>query len=337
MAHQNERDELLAAWRALSGDPTAHEGWRTISLGGRGDVCAARRFPDNQEAVIFAFRDVAIPRPDQLPQGKGFIVSAIDNMSDSPNRRWVTLVRRSEGSPDVFTTMVLDVIESMRSSNATNQQAVFRLFLTRIRAWQDFMRRGTDTILGPSAEIGLFGELVILQRVIDEGAHPSLPIDAWEGPFEGIHDFVFGAGAVEVKTTIATSGFVARVDSIDQLDDATRQPLFLAAVSLRIADDGSSLPDTITKIRNVVGDDPSRAVFDSKLIHAGFLDATAEHYSRRFLCTDIRVLEITEQFPRVTRANIPSAVIALVYDLDIDKIPTTSMDLRNALYQLGAV
>jgi hypothetical protein len=336
MAHPNERHELLAAWRALSSTRQAAEGWNAIPFAKNDSIRAGRHFPGNEEAVLIGFNNITVPTADHLPQGRGFFVAGVD-IHDQSHQHWVALSRRSDGSLDLFTTMVLDIIETVRSTSARSTQQSFHLFLTRIRAWQDFMRRGADSTLGPQAEIGLVGELATLIDIINVGVHPSIPIDAWEGPTGGIHDFALGTGAIEVKTTIATTGFPAVIDSLDQLDNASRQPLFLAGIRLRPDPKGASLPDLVDRARALIGDDPATDIFDAKLLHAGYMHAARDHYQRRYETVETRIITVDNSFPRLTKASVPSGILGARYEIDLDQAQSQPVKTHEALEQLGVL
>jgi len=340
MALPTERDELLSAWRALGGNVRGTEGWSTIPLALTGPrrLRAGRHFPGNEEALLVGFTSVRVPPAAQLPQGQGFLVSQIDLGSEGGGMLWLALSRRIGGSLDRFTMMALDVIATVNGGNTTAEDRLFQLFLARIRAWQDFMRRGTDTTLGAEAEIGLFGELVFLRSVMDAGLPSTVAIEGWFGPLNGIQDFVLGGGAIEVKTTIAATGFPAMIGSLDQMDDSARQPLFLAAVRIRLDPSGMSLPAFIEDTRAFLREDPAaQHMLNIKLIHAGYLDAVSEHYKRTFAHVSTKVLRVEEGFPRLTRANVPAQIIAARYDLDIDGINASAVAVRVALDQLGVM
>ena len=191
---------------------------------------------------------------------------------------------------------------------------------------------------GPEAEIGLFGELVFLRSMVEAGLPSVVAIEGWVGPLNGIQDFVLGGGAVEVKTTIATAGFTLTIGSLDQMDDSTRQPLFLAAVRIRLDPSGMSLPAIIEDTRTVLSADPAaQHMLNIKLIHAGYLDGVSEHYKRTFAHVSTKVLRVEDGFPRLTRASVPAQVTAARYDLDIDGIDAGPVTVRAALDQLGVM
>jgi Putative PD-(D/E)XK family member, (DUF4420) len=210
MGRPTELDELLSAWRALGGSAGGAEGWSTIPLALTGPrrLRAGRHFPGNEEALLVGFTSVHVPPAAQLPQGRGFLVLQIDLGSEGGDMLWLALSRRTGGSLDMFTMMALDVIVTLNAGSATAEDRLFQLFLARIRAWQDFMRRGTDATLGPEAEIGPFGELVFLRSMVEAGLPSVVAIEGWAGPLNGIQNFVLEGGQLRSKLPLPPPGFL---------------------------------------------------------------------------------------------------------------------------------
>jgi hypothetical protein len=340
MAQPTERSELLSAWRALADSAGGTEGWRTIplTLTGSPRLRAGRHFPRNEEALLVGFTSVHVPSAIQLPEGQGFLVSRVDLGADANGRLWLALSRRAEGSLDMFTLMSLDIISTLNAGSEIPEERSFQLFLARIRAWQDFMRRGTETTLGPEAEVGLFGELVFLRGILEAGVPPVFAVEGWLGPINGVQDFALGSGAVEVKTTIASAGFVATIASLEQMDDSARQPLFLAGVRICQEASGMSLPEIIENTRTLFRKHATaRHSFDIKLLHAGYLDAVSDHYKRSFALVCMQIFRVAEGFPRLIRAGVPRHVIQARYELQIDGIDTITVPLHMVLEQLGVI
>jgi len=340
MALPNEEDELTAAWRALQGDDRS-SGWRTIPIAvlGPSRLLAGRRFPENQEALLVAFAADGTPVPRVLPQGRGFDVSKVDLGSMGGEHLWIALGRHGGGRLDLFTMMVRDVVSTLSQLGTEDDITRLRHFLARIRAWQDFMRSDTDGCLEPDAEVGLLGELDVLSSLLAIGLPATTALDAWRGPLDGIQDFSLGTGAFEVKATVSPSGFLALVGSLEQLDDSLTRPIYLAAVRLALDASGDTLPQRIERIRVALSDDPSAlAAFGSLLLHAGFIDLTADRYTRRFSRTSVtRLLPISDVFPRLTRASVPIQIRSARYEIDLDLIHVQDVSLTHALQKLGVV
>jgi hypothetical protein len=333
-------DELTAAWRALEGAERS-PGWRTIqvAVGSPSLLLAGRRFPENEEALLVGFAGKGAPLPEVLPQGRGFEVSKAELGAASAGRVWIGLCRHSAGRLDLFTMMARDIITTLCDLPKADDATRLRLFLARIRAWQDFMRSDTDGCLGPDAEVGLVGEIELLANLLALGVTAPTALDAWRGPLDGIQDFTFGTGAIEVKTTSSPSGFLATIGSLEQLDDSLIRPLFIAAVRITLDPSGETLPERIGRIRvGLSGDPASLGTFGSLLLHAGFIDLAANRYSRRFSrISSSRILNVSDMFPRITRASVPVEIRSARYEVDLDLIKAQDVGLLDALRQMGVI
>jgi len=233
--------------------------------------------------------------------------------------------------------MVADVAHAMDAESSADETRLLRVFLGRIRAWQEFMRKGAQA-LSPESEIGLAGELTLLRAIIDAGLPLASAIESWVGPLDGVRDFEMGTGSLEVKATLSAVGFPAKIGSLEQLDDSARQPLFLAGARLRQTDNGQSLPELVADMRDVVAGyaEPVR-LLSERLIAAGYFDAHADRYVRRFALADIRVVEVKDDFPRLTPGSVPLGVTKATYEIDLDKVLGPSIPTADALKKLGAI
>jgi hypothetical protein len=339
MALQSKREELEAAWRALA-DYRNDEGWRTITIksGAPCRLLAGRHFPGNEEALLIGFSSLRIPPTEQLPQGLGFLVSKIDMGTDGYGYSWIALTRNRAGNPDLFARMADDVIATLEKQPKNNDARLLSIFISRIRAWQDFMSRGREEVLSPEAEIGLFGELLFMQDLLNAAIPAGIVVDSWQGPLDGIHDFTLGTGAIEVKATVSPHGFSAKVGSLDQLDDSLIRPLFLVAVRLSINPSGKSLPILIHETREILEAEPvALAGLNSRLLHVGYFESFAERYTRCFMRNGTKILAINESFPRLTRANVPIEIGEVRYEIELDMISSGTLEFTKALKQLGVV
>lgn len=339
MAPRSEHDELADAWRALSGLSDA-PGLRTIAVC-RGRPCrllAGRLTPGDLEALLVEVGSAPFGSAVQLPQGRGFAVMQVV-VDPSAHSVWLCISRRPGGSLDLFTMMAGDIVRTLHRVADARSAGYFPVLLDRIRAWQMFMDRGGDGVLGPEAEIGLLGELVVLAALVDAGMAGLTACEAWEGPRNGVHDFRWRSGAVEVKTSCAFPGaFPARISSLDQLDDSKVQPLFLAAVRVTELESGQTLPEWVASVRErLVGQEAALGTFNDRVLQGGFADTQSDRYTRRFVLRDIRIFAVTQGFPRLTRPTIPAEVTAAQYEMDLDTLRVPSLDLPAALARIGAL
>jgi Putative PD-(D/E)XK family member, (DUF4420) len=330
--------DFLLAWSSLSNDD-AQPGWRSISLPSAGpiEVCAGRRSPGNAEAVLVGFNTAKIPFADKLPNGHGFSVERID--LEGAGNLWIALSRNSAGNPELFTTMSCDVVGALDCAvtAGADEAQLARVCIGRVGAWQEFMRKGTQA-LSPEAEIGLVGELALLSAIISSGVAAAQAMESWVGPLHGVQDFELGTGALEVKATLSATSFPAKIGSLEQLNDAIRQPLFVAGARFRQIESGQNLPEFVSAMREAIQADAEAArLFAERLLAAGYIDLHESRYSRRFFLNDIRVVKVGEEFPRLTPYTAPAGITWAIYEIDLDKVPSNSLRVEDALKQLGAI
>lgn len=329
-------DEFVMAWDALSA-VSSEEGWRSIPVAPAGPcvLMAGRRFPGNEETLLAGFSTARVPVAEKLPEGRGFEISRADSHGDGMT--WVALSRRESGSPELFAEMVGDVAGAMDAVANAGEERLLRTLLTRVRSWQEFMRKGVQ-VLSPEAEIGLVGELSFLKAVVESGVPATLAIEAWVGPLEGIQDFELGTGAVEVKATLSSQGFPAKIGSLEQLDDTLRKPLFVAGVHFSQRESGSNLPEFAESVReSLAGDGEALRIFTDRLLAAGFHEMHADRYPRRFAFDRTRIVEVGEDFPRMVPGTVPAGIRRAIYEIDLDRAPGPEVDLVEALKRLGAL
>ena len=336
MAPSNFED-LRAAWRALAGAAQG-EGWQTIpvTVSAPCSLFAARRLPGGEEAMLVGFREAPSLPDAKLPQGHGFEVLRLQTDPAGGNDLVVALARRPSGSTDLFAMMAEDLVRLLDQWAAAQEETVLRRFLARIRAWQDFMNRHRESVLSEEQELGLFGELVVLEQLVEVGLPPCDLLEAWQGPADGLQDFIFGNGGIEVKTTLSVGAFPAVVSSLEQLDDSLRQPLFVAATRLAIHSAGMTLPEMVDDIRGCLdSDQEALETFDIRLMQAGLLASTFSRYTRRFRRVSSAVLCVRGDFPRLTRANVHPQVRKARYEVDLELTDAEKVELGKALEMMG--
>lgn len=232
--------------------------------------------------------------------------------------------------------MASDLLTVLRSGIDASDEARLSRFLARVRAWQDFMRNESDGLLSPEAEVGLHGELEVLEGLLAAGVHADLAVSAWKGPLDGVHDFVLETGAVEVKTSTSPSGFPAAIGSLEQLDDSLIRPLFVAAVRLVLDAAGETLPQRVSRVRCLLLNELGAVnQLDTLLLHAGYSALLDGRYTRRFSLSSVRLFEVSDAFPRIIRGAMHLAVRKASYEIDVDLSGTVPTTLESALSTLG--
>jgi hypothetical protein len=318
MVRQNNA-EIAVAWRALLG-VGGDAGWRCIPVSTLGSVSiqAGRHFPGNTEALLIGFAKHRPSRMTAFPEGNGFRVECAEVGEDG--KHWLALIRQPSASLELFTLMVEDITAVVAASVTSDEASLFQLFLGRIRAWQAFMKTG-ESALGPEAELGLVGELSCLEKLLANGLTAQTALDCWVGPKDGLQDFELGDGAIEVKSTLAVAGFPAKIQSLDQLDDSVRRPLFVCGCRYRLGESGLTLGERVERLRGELERAGAEVRdFDLALLHAGYLDVHSDRYLRKFIEVDCQFLLVDDAFPRLTPGTVPLGVRGARYEIDLDQV-----------------
>ena len=147
MAPRNDAENLRQAWRALVGSGEG-DGWCTIAIEMNAPcrLLAGRHWPGGEEAILVGFRGVKLPPEAHLPQGHGFRVTKPSGDALGHLYAWLALTRKAVGSLDFFAMMASDIVRLLEGGRNVGEERLFSLFLSRIRAWQDFMERGRDGV-----------------------------------------------------------------------------------------------------------------------------------------------------------------------------------------------
>jgi hypothetical protein len=214
----------------------------------------------------------------------------------------------------VFTPFCREVIEAVHSDRREPWAAV----ASAIRQWQSAFRPSRQTMTR-AAQVGLAGELLILQRILLPLLGPQA-VFHWAGPDRERHDFVVGPVHLEVKATRG-SRHEHEVSRLDQLWAAENDSLFLASVLLEETQGGHlTLPTLIDGVTEAIhGDSAAVDDFLIKLFHLDWDDEMRRSGElMRFNLRDATLYEVDGAFPRLPpNFQPPSGVIAVRYTISL--------------------
>lgn len=324
---------LVRSWRALAMQ-SSDEHWRYVHLAKIGQISveAGCHFPLGREALIVSFPGTHSIASNRLPEGKGFDVIRIEEEPAFTGTTALALVRRPQGSPDIFALMAVDTLRTLDLSSNTSLQEASAAFLERVKEWQSFMAR-TKKPLNADAQIGLLGELYLLHELTQTNLG-SAALDCWHGPLRAAQDFRINGGAIEVKSTMKSGVFSAQINSIEQLDSGV-SPLYLCGLRFEEKPYGTSLAGYVAKLRTEFSTAGALRRFDALLMVMGYIDEHDQHYDRPVELQQLKAFRVEGDMPRLTRASVPSAIRSASYVLDLDAIEWPSSGLNDLTAAFG--
>jgi hypothetical protein len=173
-------------------------------------------------------------------------------------------------------------------------------------------------------EIGLFGELLVLEHLSPIMASSDAAVSAWLGALKEEHDFSLPSFDVEVKTT-TNERRVHWISTLTQLEPKPGIPLFLLSIQLTRAGSavGSTLADLVDRIRSALPD--HLAVLNDRFDRSGYRDTDADLYATSWVQRRAPTCYLVDDaFPALTRARVveavpdPHRIIDLRYRLDLE-------------------
>ena len=298
---------------ATASDPEAQgEGWymRRIYPDADSGLFIALRQPGAVPALLLEVDTTAVGVVGEYPSARGFQLYPESVTPGPRGRTRLCLMLADARYRDVLEVLVNDVSE--RTALAPGEGEAVRAFIARLHVWQNFMRKHGVEGLTKEAQIGLFGELLLLvDHLVDRVPAHDL-VNAWRGPTGGEQDFDIGGRCVEVKSTTVIPPVTVNIASMTQLDETLVELLLLCHVSLVLdSRAGESLPELVDRLRATiqVQDVSALDCFNAKLIEAGYLDSHAELYSdRRYRHQETTFFEVTDGFPRIAARDLRGGI-----------------------------
>lgn len=203
-----------------------------------------------------------------------------------------------------------------------------------LKKWKEFFSAGKSPILTKIQAQGLYGELLFLRELILNLGTKS--VHMWAGE-NNTHDFYIRRNAVEVKTTSTQAPYFAHINSEYQLDDKDMGgKLYLRMYALRKDNNGGQrLAQIIADIRKILMPDIfSSRLFNEKLQKIGYFDAAEDYYIEGYTVRDIYSFKVTDDFPRITKKDIPIGIYNVEYSLSIDQCKDFAIETERLIEEI---
>lgn len=225
---------------------------------------------------------------------------------------------------DLFSTICADVVSAAARAGTVDALAQF---LARLDAWRQFLRDRRDG-LSRSETIGLMGELLVLERLLDAAPHS---LATWQSPNDGLHDFQSNGHALEVKAGLGPSSSIT-ISALDQLDATGLRRLDLLHIRLVEVPGARCLRGVLAAINEPLPDDASRRAFENALVRRGLMpDDDTARLTPKVQQRSIDAYSIGETFPRLNRATLPVAITEATYTLEVRAIAGFAVEATSAL------
>lgn len=244
----------------------------------------------------------------------------VDKHYDYSRNEWsllFTLGSNSSSSIDMFKYIFKDILNSV-DFNISEQKSLIDL-CTRYEHWQQLLSRLPDSF-GRLKQQGLLAELLVLKDTLIPNYGVEKALEMWQGPKGAKQDFILPESWIEVKSTILGKREV-HISSLEQLDSPISDGV-LAIITLQESNayDMSSicLSMVIDEIDSNIDNDLLLAEFKEKLLLIGYGSNQADEVYFRIISMDN--YSVTNDFPKIKRSDISTAITSVSYNLNLDSI-----------------
>ena len=219
---------------------------------------------------------------------------------------------------DLFDDLILSLYHGIKSISQVDEYS--NHFIQSFYRWSEFFEDKKSDMLSEEAIKGIMGELLVLKLLITAPDKPEINflLKAWTGLYDKGNDFELESKNLEVKAK-SPSGIDVRISSEFQLEVSPGKGLELFVVSL-LSDFtvGIHIGDLIMEIKKLVQESSGdNTILWKALSQKNITAKNVSQYDRyrfkpvnwiSYNCAD-------ENFPKLSRSNIPEEIIGLKYML----------------------
>ena len=223
----------------------------------------------------------------------------------------------------IFIKLIYIIVESVEKFEPedSDQDRLFAV-LTVINDWKELFQKAKNKKLSDNRIVGLLGELIFLQNIVEKSDGKEFEIDCWQGPEGNDEDFSYEGCLFEIKSSKSTQNNLVRINSLRQIN-SEKIPAYLVHKSMSAVseDDQSaiSLYTVVEKLKHLLGSDFSQLMkFDHKLLLSGYIHD--EKYTTPSFRLDSRTFyEIRSDFPLIYSEDLDARISRVRYSIDLDK------------------
>jgi hypothetical protein len=219
---------------------------------------------------------------------------------------------------DLFDDLILSLYHGIKSISQVDDYS--NHFIQAFYRWSEFFEDKKSDLLSEDEIKGIMGELLVLKLLITSPDRPEINflLKAWTGLYDKGNDFELENKNLEVKTK-SPSGLDVRISSEFQLEVSLGKGLELFVVSL-LSDFtvGIHIGDLILEIKKLVQESfGDNAILWKALSQKNITAKNVSQYDRyRFKPVNwVSYNCAYENFPKLSRSNIPEEINGLKYTL----------------------
>ena len=190
--------------------------------------------------------------------------------------------------------------------------------IARYMTWQKLLQYKQTEVLSFENQKGLLGELLYLEELLTTITCTDA-VNAWCGPEGSDQDYLMETTWTEIKT-VALAATTVKISSLQQLDQEIDGLLRIYVLEKSTeGPDRLTLSNVVNQIKTSLAEEPQVLDrFEMKLFKYGYRQKDEDEYRKNwFRLVESREFSVTDDFPKLTRKNVPFGVDDCTYDLSL--------------------
>lgn len=248
--------------------------------------------------------------------------SAIDvTQYTKPEYNTIRFSLKDDDMSGLFYKFCEDIIE--QTKDLKNEKDGYKAITTRFFQWKKMFVLSKNTFLTEPEIMGMIGEILFLRGSLADEIGLSEALKSWSGQELTHKDFSCSDKWYEVKT-ISRGNTTVRISSLEQLDsDKNGELIVYALEKMSPAYNGISLNKLILETRQMFLSADDADTFLAKVAMQGY---EYNNYYDEFVfeVSGLTRYKVTDQFPKLTHANVPKEITKANYDLALAEIMSFS-------------
>lgn len=248
--------------------------------------------------------------------------SAIDvTQYTKPEYNTIRFSLKDDDMSGLFYKFCEDIIE--QTKDLKNEKDGYKAITTRFFQWKKMFVLSKNIFLTEPEIMGMIGEILFLRGPLADEIGLSEALKSWSGQELTHKDFSCSDKWYEVKT-ISRGNTTVRISSLEQLDsDKNGELIVYSLEKMSPAYNGISLNKLILETRQMFLSADDADTFLAKVAMQGY---EYNNYYDEFVfeVSGLTRYKVTDQFPKLTHANVPKEITKANYDLALAEIMTFS-------------
>lgn len=248
--------------------------------------------------------------------------SAIDvTQYTKPEYKTIRFSLKDDDMSGLFYKFCEDIIE--QTKDLKNEKDGYKAITTRFFQWKKMFVLSKNIFLTEPEIMGMIGEILFLRGPLADEIGLSEALKSWSGQELTHKDFSCSDKWYEVKT-ISRGNTTVRISSLEQLDsDKNGELIVYSLEKMSPAYNGISLNKLILETRQMFLSADDADTFLAKVAMQGY---EYNNYYDEFVfeVSGLTRYKVTDQFPKLTHANVPKEITKANYDLALAEIMSFS-------------